>query len=88
MGSIQGESPAVRWAETVAGLSVAGAVVRITTAWCRAKGRGQVAHHSALGDMMTGCVEADAAWRFEGVEQAVNIEETCQQAVETQPLGC
>ena len=40
------------------------------------------------GDMMTGSLGADAVWRFEGVEQAVNIRESCQQAGETQPLGC
>lgn len=42
------------------------------------------AHHS---DMMTGILGASAVWSFKGVEQAVIIEETCQQAVETQPLG-
>ena len=68
---------------------MAGAAVRMPTAWCRAKGREArwpiTAH---CGDVMTGSPGADAAWRFEGVEQAVNIEGACQQAVETQPLGC
>lgn len=40
------------------------------------------------GDMMTGSLGANAVWRFEGVAQAVNNEEICQQTVEAQPLGC
>lgn len=34
--------------------------------------------------MMTGGLGANAVWSFEGVDLAVNIEETCQQSVETQ----
>lgn len=61
-------------------ISTAGAVARIIITWCRVKTPGH------CGDMMTGSPGANAAQSFEGAEPAVNIEETCQQAVET--LGC
>lgn len=66
------------------GIRMAGAVARVVTTWCRVKDRGfRIAHR---GDMMTGSLGANAVWSFEGVEPAVNIEETCQQVVETQTV--
>lgn len=38
------------------------------------------------GDMTTGSLGANAVWRLEGVAQAVDNEEICQQTIQT--LGC
>lgn len=39
-------------------------------------------------DTMTGSLGANAVGSSEGADPAVNIEETCQQAADTQTLGC
>lgn len=58
--------------------------------WCMARGRGREACRSTacFSDMMTGSLRANAVWRFEGGEQAVGIEENCQQTTVMQALGC
>lgn len=69
-------------------LSTAGEVVRIIPTWFRDKGKACEAQHSTLwwhDDRKSGskcCLELGGSWA------GCQHEKTCQQAVETQTLGC